>query len=96
MRENMMMLCAILLNEFMAVLTMAIVFPALLNPKVGMDWFFLFFLLIPLSAVWWLYLALCPIAFLIIYIFDKLELNYWTESFPWKYLVKRNNNVKNK
>lgn len=71
-----------LLNEAMAFLTLLIVFPGFLPPKDGMEWFMVAMLAIPMSVVWWLFLAVSPIAFGAMWLWDDLTFDYWRSAWP--------------
>ena len=78
------------LNEFMAFLTIIVVFPGFLPPEDGVELFATFIILIVMSVVWWFFLAVCPISFAIMYFMGDFSWDDWGSAWPWKYLRNRN------
>lgn len=72
-----------LLNEAATFLTIIIVFPGVLSRNDAVGWGVAAVLLFVMSFVWWIYLAISPIAFLIAWIFGGLTLDYWRREWPW-------------
>ena len=54
------------LNEVMAFITLVIVFPGFLPPKDKWEAVMCFLMFIPLSFIWWLFLALFPFVYFIL------------------------------
>lgn len=77
-----------LLNEFMAFLTITIVFPGFLPPEDAVGWVMTFMFFFCMSCIWWLYIAVSPIAFLIIWLLGDLRLSHWADEWPWNLLKK--------
>jgi hypothetical protein len=77
------MIWMFLLNELMALLTIFIVFPGMFDEMDGFTICAMFFII---SFTWPIFLAVCPFAFLVMYLSDDLTSDYWTDSFPWKFL----------
>lgn len=71
-----------LLNELAAFITLLVVFPGFLPPKDGMEWFMAAMLGFCMSFVWWLFLAVSPIAFGLMWLFDDLTFDYWRSAWP--------------
>ena len=74
------------LNTAMAILTITIAFPGMLPPKDGAEWFMATILLVLMSFGWPLYLALAPIAFLVLYILGDWKPSDHAEEWPWSLL----------
>lgn len=78
-----------LLNEFMTLLTMVVVFPGLLPPKDGPETVAVVALLFTLSFVWWLFLALAPFVFLFMWCTDRWRPSDHLKEWPWKFLQRK-------
>lgn len=78
----------ICLNELMALLTMVLVFPGMLPPEDSLEWFLFGAFLFLLSFVWWLYLALAPIAFFILYLCGDWKPSDHAKEWPWRHIFR--------
>lgn len=68
------------LNELLAVVTILIVFPGMIDPDKNdtVETLMLIPMLFLMSFVWWIFLAVCPIAFLI----DRPS---WKDEWPGRH-----------
>lgn len=72
------------LNEMMTFLTIIIVFPGFLPPKDAMEFLLVGMFFFIMSFAWWLYLALAPVALVIVFLMGDLSLDIWKSAWPWK------------
>lgn len=74
------------LNELATFATMLIVFPGLLPPRDGLEFFMDGMMFFVLSFVWWIFLAVSPIAFAILYASGAWHPRDYLKEWPLKHL----------
>lgn len=73
------------LNEFMAFVTLITVFPGFLPPKNRMEFVMTVLMFLPMSFVWWLFLALFPLMYLVMWWAGELQnFNPYFHEWPFK------------
>ena len=79
-------------NEAMTFLTITIAFAGMLPPREPMEWVMMFMMFFIMSFVWWLFLALAPFVFLVMYLCGEWKLSDLTDEWhewPWNHFVNK-------
>ena len=71
-------------NELMVFVTIIVAFPGWLPPQDRTEWFMIVLLFIPMSFVWWIFLALFPFVYLFLWLIGDLKDDDFFHDWPFR------------